>query len=84
MWTEFKNKELLRDTYIGIASLRSAWRSIIGHLHELIAIRIDVRDQALSAPEVDRLYELWTTVGVEPELAKVHTEELQLKWAGAG
>ena len=75
------DKDLLRDVYVCIESLRRSMDLIHGHLAEWVASRIEFVDE-LQMDAVDQRRLLWQALDVEMETADVLAEVLQLTFEG--
>lgn len=75
------NTEVLKDCFLVIESLRNSADLLHRHLGGWLEDRLRfVPEEDLPAPE--HLYELWTSLGVEHEVADILATELRLQWKG--
>ena len=68
--SRFENKDLLRDAYIVVESLRNSWSSISGHLSEWISRRLTFVED-LSMEDIEVWRSIWTSLSVEVETVEV-------------
>jgi hypothetical protein len=77
----FENKDLLRDAYIVVESLRNSWSTLSSHLCEWIALRVTFSDElTMEQQELWRM--VWTSLSVEPETVEVLATLLQFRFEG--
>ena len=79
MLAEFKDRELLRDVFVSIASLRNSWQAITSHLAGWIAKCI-VYKPPLSNRNIEQLRILYDAVGVDPDVSDTLANVLQLRF----
>lgn len=78
--SRFENKDLLRDAYICVESLRNSWTTISRHVCEWIALRLSYADD-WSVEQIDQRRTVWTSLSVDCETAEVLAETLHLRFA---
>ena len=81
MFTEFRDRDLLRDVYVAIASIRNAWNLVNTHLGSWVASRLRYTDP-LPEAAVSQLETMWAALGVEPGIAATMCDTLQLRFEG--
>ena len=75
------DKDLLRDVYVCIESLRRSVDLMRSHLAEWVAARISFVEE-LGADAIDHRRSLWQALDVEMETADALAETLQLRFEG--
>lgn len=79
MHGQFNDPELLQDVFVVVASAKNSFGLLCDHLGPWMCSKLSfVPDDSLP-PAQDR-YELWTSLGVETELAETLAFELRLQW----
>ena len=77
----FNDAQLMGDMYIIVASVRNAYVLLHQHLaHWLQAKLVLVPDHEL--PPVQERVDLWTALGVDPDLVELLACKLRLQWEG--
>ena len=79
LWSEFHDKDLLRDAYITIEALRNSFDLLVRHLGIWLSTVLSFAP-ALDSDAVSDLHELWVALGLDPDLALHFAETLQLRW----
>ena len=79
LWSEFHDKDLLRNAYITIEALRNSFDLLVRHLGIWLSTVLSFVP-ALDSDAVNDLHELWVTLGLDPDLALHFAETLQLRW----
>ena len=79
MFEHIEDKELLRDVYVAIESLRNSYSLLNKHLAEWVALRLSFAEPR-GQEWVDQRTALWLALGVEPELAGLLASSLELVW----
>ena len=79
MWNSFTDKELVRDIYIAIESLRRSADVLQSHLYEWIGEKVQVRDDR-GDDWVQQRRALWLELGIDIETADLLAADLQLWW----
>eukprot|EP00969_Alexandrium_andersonii_P138817 6138819-Alexandrium_andersonii.AAC.1 len=70
----------MSDIYIVVASIRNSFGLLLDHLGGWIQFRVVLaEDEKQPGPHL--LYELWATLGAEPEVAELLALDLRLQWA---
>jgi hypothetical protein len=72
-----QDKDLLRDCYVAVESLRGGMDLVVAHLGEWVALRASFVAE-LGASEIDHRRCLWQALGVDMETSEVLACELQL------
>ena len=80
LFVQFRDKDLMRNAHITIASLRQSYDLLLGHVAEWALKNINLAEP-LSADEVDELRMLWDCLGILPEVADLLVT-LELRWTG--
>lgn len=75
------DKDLLRDAYVSIESLRNSMDLIIGHIGEWVSLRFSFVPD-ISPEAVSLRMSLWQALDVEAETAEMLAETLQLSFRG--
>ena len=81
MQEALNDKDLLRDAYVGVESLRNSMDLILGHVAEWAALRLSFKPEQTLA-EIDARRALWQALDVEVETADILAETLQLDFEG--
>ena len=80
MISKFDNKDLLRDAYIGIESIRNSWTTITSHVCGWLVDRVSF-EPSMSVGEIDHWRSVWSALDVDVETVEVLAEQLQLRFA---
>ena len=62
MHVQFEDRQLQRDCYVAIESLRKSWDLINSHMADWVAGKLTFRDPQSEAWQAERLV-LWETLG---------------------
>lgn len=81
MGADLKDRDLLRDVYIAIESLRNSTDLLIRYAVQWVALRMTFTDPMPDIEIAERL-ELWEQLGLEPGLADHLARVLQLRFVG--
>ena len=76
---KFDDKELLRDAYIGVESLRNSWNLLSSNVASWATQRLHIVDN-LADSEVQLRAAMWTALDVEPETVEILSATLQLSF----
>ena len=76
---EVKNRELMRNVYIGMESLRNSVMIMTTHMGTWISRRISYAEP-LNMEWVDLRRKLWRALNVDMEVADLMSMQLQLRW----
>ena len=79
MLNEFRDKDLLRDVFVAIASLRQTWNLVSQYLSQWICLRMEW-GAPLDIDECEELFALWTALGVDSECAELMAYTLHLRF----
>jgi len=77
----FQEKNLLRDAYICIESLRNSWKTLEACVCEWVALRLVFEDD-MDIAGIEEWRGVWTCLSVEVETADLLCETLQLRFVG--
>eukprot|EP00959_Pyramimonas_sp_CCMP1952_P223724 4678031-Pyramimonas_sp.AAC.1 len=80
MHSEFANRDLLRDVFVSIESIRQSYDLILRCAGDWVECRLELCDD-LSNEEIEAKQILWRALGVESELADLLSEVLHLRFA---
>ena len=81
MFAEFADKDLLRDCFVAVESLRNSMDIITSHIGQWIALRVQFVEP-LDLPEIDVLATTFFALGLDSELTELLSEVLQLRFEG--
>ena len=81
MFPQFSDKDLMRDVYIAIESLRRSADLIDSHMYAWISGNVRVREDR-GQEWVQHRRTLWHELGVDVETAELLAADLQLWWEG--
>ena len=82
LWSQFTDKELMRDIYIAIESLRRSQDQIKSHIFQWVGETMRVREDQ-GEEWVNHRRQLWLDLSVDMETADLLAADLQLWWDGA-
>ena len=74
----FDSKDLLRDAYIAVASIKNSWSIITRNMCEWIALRLGFGDE-LPEDELEARRNLWVSLDVRADAVDVLVSTLQLR-----
>ena len=81
MYSQFTDKELMRDIYIGFESLRRSSDLISKEMYAWLQDKLQASADR-GAAGVEARLALWIDFGVDPETAALLAQQLQLVWTG--
>ena len=79
MHVHFQDTDLLQDVFIVVASVRNSYGLLCDHLGRWLREKVTFVP-ADQLPPMQERYELWTSLGAEPELAETLAFVLRLQW----
>ena len=81
LFFEYSNKELLRDVFVAVESVRHSMDLVRSHMEQWIAQSL-VFTEPLAADEIEHLRITWVALGVECKFVELLAETLQLRCRG--
>ena len=81
MMSEFRDRDLLRDVFVGIASIRNTWHQLTAHMCQWIGTVLTFAEP-LSQMDEEKLCTVYEAMGVVPDMVETLGRVLQLRWAG--
>ena len=81
MLSKMRNKDLLRDAYITVESVRNSWSAITGHVCKWIVRRVSFV-ASMTLEEIDTWRTVWSALDVDVETVDVLAEQLQVRFEG--
>ena len=76
----YDEKEILRDAFTAVAALRQSMDVLTRFVGEWVSARISFK-VSIGFDEQETRRELWNALNVEPDVAQVLSETLQLWWS---
>ena len=81
MYSEFHDRDMIRNTFIGIQSLRNSKDLVLKHMNLWIAKHLSFA-KPMSSHEMDDMHDLCVALSIAPNLCDFLAYSLNLRWEG--